>query len=296
MEEKGGVTIYKRGDTWGISYFYNGKRIRKAIGTKKKAEAELEAIRTDIRGGRYKEPRRDSFDDLAKQYEAIKKDKKGYASEKTYIKRVREFCAPWKRGFGNRKSSGFDGGTSGTGRYTSLATGPKTARIGRSPYRRELAEELGRLKRLREASPLVLATDLVFAPPRRRTARRKGHLEVITGPMVDIRNAWETAKKKAGIPAGFHFHDLRHTTASWLKMAGVDDYTVMEILGHSDHKMMRRYAYLTPQHKREALARLPGWGSKKTWHKSGTSQREEEKRDAAESPQPLVFAGAEEGS
>jgi hypothetical protein len=54
--------VYKRGDTWGISYFHNGKLIRKTIGTnKKKAEAELEAIRVDIRGGRYKEPRRDSF-------------------------------------------------------------------------------------------------------------------------------------------------------------------------------------------------------------------------------------------
>lgn len=156
------------------------------------------------------------------------------------------------------------------------------------PVSERLAEELDRLKRLREASPLVLATDPVFAPPRRRTARRKGRLEVITGPMVDIRSAWETAKKTAGIPAGFHFHDLRHTTASWLKMAGVDDYTVMEILGHSDHKMMRRYAHLTPQHKREAISRLPGWKSEKTWHKSGTS----EKTVFAENP---VSAGAEGG-
>ena len=27
--------VYKRGDTWGISYFHNGKRIRKTIGTDK---------------------------------------------------------------------------------------------------------------------------------------------------------------------------------------------------------------------------------------------------------------------
>lgn len=27
--------VYKRGDTWGISYFHNGKRIRKNIGTSK---------------------------------------------------------------------------------------------------------------------------------------------------------------------------------------------------------------------------------------------------------------------
>ncbi len=51
--------------------------MRKAIGpSKKKAEAEYEAIRTDIRGGHHKEPRRDSFDVLVEQYEALKKDKK----------------------------------------------------------------------------------------------------------------------------------------------------------------------------------------------------------------------------
>ena len=72
--------VYKRGDTWGISYFHNGKRIRKTIGTnKKKAEAELEAIRVDIRGGRYKEPRRDSIDALVEEYERLQN--KGYPSE-----------------------------------------------------------------------------------------------------------------------------------------------------------------------------------------------------------------------
>ena len=27
--------VYKRGDTWGISYFHNGKRIRKTVGGNK---------------------------------------------------------------------------------------------------------------------------------------------------------------------------------------------------------------------------------------------------------------------
>jgi integrase len=390
--------VYKRGDTWGISYFYNGKRIRKAIGSnKKKAEAELEAIRTDIRGGRYKEPRRDPFDELVEQYEALKKDKKGYVSEQTYIKRVREFfkgrivqdigvedverfktyLTELPTRYENKPKRGGEDINHHLNCLRAIlnkaikwewieknpALGGKVERLPMSPGRNEflskdqagkllqachphlhpivlcaletgmrkseilglrwrdirdgqiyltgdrtkngkareipvsarLAKEFERLQWLREKGRVVLATDLVFAPPRRRTARRKGHLEVITGPMVDIRNAWEAARKKAGIPEGFHFHDLRHTTASWLKMAGVDDYTVMEILGHSDHKMMRRYAHLTPQHKRDAIGRLPGWESENTWHKSGTSQGEEEKGLRAESPQPLVFAGAEGG-
>jgi len=153
----------------------------------------------------------------------------------------------------------------------------KNGKAREIPVSVPLADEFGRLQRLREVAKVVLASDLVFAPPRRRTVRRKGHLEVITGPMVDIRSAWETAKKKAEIPEGFRFHDLRHTTASWLKMGGADDYTVMEILGHSDIKMMKRYAHLDQTHKRKALALLPGWTVENTWHKSGTNGIEEEK-------------------
>jgi integrase len=75
--------------------------------------------------------------------------------------------------------------------------------------------------------------------------------------MVDIGCAWEAAKKKAGIDPGFHFHDLRHTFASHQKMAGVDDYTLMEIMGHSDFKMMKRYAHLTPEPWN--VEKLPDW-------------------------------------
>ena len=31
--------------------------------------------------------------------------------------------------------------------------------------------------------------------------------------------------------ADFHFHDLRHTAASWLRMAGADNHRLAEILG-----------------------------------------------------------------
>jgi len=52
------------------------------------------------------------------------------------------------------------------------------------------------------------------------------------------------------------FHDLRHTAASRLVMAGVDLYTVKEILGHKTLVMTQRYSHLSPEHQRQAVERL----------------------------------------
>jgi integrase len=73
--------------------------------------------------------------------------------------------------------------------------------------------------------------------------------------LVDIRKRFHRALKKAGIE-GFVFHDLRHTFASYLVMAGVDLMTVKEFLGHKDLKMTLRYTHLAPDYKRAAISRL----------------------------------------
>jgi transcriptional accessory protein Tex/SPT6 len=73
-------------------FFQNGKRTRKAVGSSvKKAMAELEANRVAIRGGTYREPRKDLFDDLADEYDEPRKDMAMYKSEEGYIKHAKEF-------------------------------------------------------------------------------------------------------------------------------------------------------------------------------------------------------------
>jgi integrase len=73
--------------------------------------------------------------------------------------------------------------------------------------------------------------------------------------LVDIRKRFYRALREAKIE-GFVFHDLRHTFASHLVMAGIDLMTVKEFLGHKDIKMTLRYAHLAPDYKRAAINRL----------------------------------------
>lgn len=70
-----------------------------------------------------------------------------------------------------------------------------------------------------------------------------------------VSKAWHGVLDAANIE-DFRFHDLRHTFASNLVMAGVALNTVRELLGHGDIKMTLRYAHLAPSHKAEAVAAL----------------------------------------
>ncbi len=74
-------------------------------------------------------------------------------------------------------------------------------------------------------------------------------------PLEDIKTAWLALVRSAKITE-FRFHDCRHHFASRLVQAGVDLNTVRELLGHSDIKMVLRYAHLAPETKAAAVARL----------------------------------------
>jgi site-specific recombinase XerD len=61
--------------------------------------------------------------------------------------------------------------------------------------------------------------------------------------------------QKANIE-NFRFHDLRHDFCSRLVQRGVDLYTVAALAGHKDIKMTARYAHLSPEKLRSAVAVL----------------------------------------
>lgn len=69
-----------------------------------------------------------------------------------------------------------------------------------------------------------------------------------------ISHKWINLMKKLGIKG--RLHDLRHSTASYLVMAGVDMRTIQIILGHSNIATTQIYAHLTQDHARDALLKL----------------------------------------
>ncbi len=82
----------------------------------------------------------------------------------------------------------------------------------------------------------------------------------------------------------FHFHDLRHSFASRLAMAGVDLLTIKELGGWKTLGMVIRYAHLSPDHKRAAVERLIS-------EASGTPASTGENRDLMEVDNLLKVEG-----
>jgi integrase len=78
------------------------------------------------------------------------------------------------------------------------------------------------------------------------------------GTRISTRNlerAFTSALKKAKIES-VRFHDLRHTFASRLAMAGKDLYLIQRLLGHKDPRMVQRYAHHSVESLREGIEAL----------------------------------------
>ncbi|MBU2759518.1 tyrosine-type recombinase/integrase [Acidithiobacillus sulfurivorans] len=72
---------------------------------------------------------------------------------------------------------------------------------------------------------------------------------------VDLRQPWEKALQAASIE-GFHWHDLRHTFASYAAMNGASLPELAALLGHKTLAMVQRYAHLSPAHTASLAERV----------------------------------------
>ncbi len=70
-----------------------------------------------------------------------------------------------------------------------------------------------------------------------------------------IGNIFNAAVTRAGIE-DFHFHDLRHSAASYLAMNGATIPEIAGVLGHKTLQMVKRYAHLSDQHTAQVVARM----------------------------------------
>lgn len=77
-----------------------------------------------------------------------------------------------------------------------------------------------------------------------------------------LRREFEAAREAAGLPA-VHFHDLRHTFASWLVQRGENMKVVKDLLGHTTMAMTDRYAHLAEGQLRTAVRKLPKLGGRR---------------------------------
>lgn len=68
-----------------------------------------------------------------------------------------------------------------------------------------------------------------------------------------VTKGFRRLKKKAGLPDGFRFHDLRHTAATLLMSAGVHPKVVSERMGHATVSItLDTYSHVLPSLQDEA--------------------------------------------
>ena len=72
-----------------------------------------------------------------------------------------------------------------------------------------------------------------------------------------IKTGFNAALRRSGIRK-CRFHDLRHTVATKMVLAGVSLPVVKEILGHASIETTMRYAHPTPESKMDAVEALEG--------------------------------------
>ena len=112
---------------------------------------------------------------------------------------------------------------------------------------------------LREAAKVRGSSDRVFHDNGKPLLARR------------VQRAFTKAVKLAKI-TNFHFHDLRHTFASYLRQMGIDLDTIRELLGHRDPRMTMRYAHLNIDNLKKAVSKVTITNLSQSYVISGADQ------------------------
>ena len=81
--------------------------------------------------------------------------------------------------------------------------------------------------------------------------------QIKTGKPYEFYKLWKRALEQAEIE-DFRFHDLRHTTASYLAQSGASLLEIADVLGHKQIQMTKRYAHLCIDHKQKLINKVLG--------------------------------------
>jgi len=107
----------------------------------------------------------------------------------------------------------------------------------------------------RRAVPIV-GPALVLLRTQAQSARSRWVFPNRSGSQPQLLDyAWRQACEQAGID-DLHFHDLRHSAASYLAMSGASLREIAEILGHRSLTQTMKYTHLMEPHTRGVLQRM----------------------------------------
>ena len=81
--------------------------------------------------------------------------------------------------------------------------------------------------------------------------------EITTDSPFCFYKQWKKALLSADIQS-FRFHDLRHTTASYLAQSGASLLEIADVLGHKQIQMTKRYSHLCVDHKQKLVNNVLG--------------------------------------
>lgn len=125
----------------------------------------------------------------------------------------------------------------------------------------------------KQARSIPLNEDAMSVLKRRMESARRYVFTRDTGAEVDVlirepdKRDWLRACKAAGIE-DFHWHDLRHTWASWHVQRGTPLLVLKELGGWETIEMVQKYAHLAPSHMAAHADTVKFWSSSSAQEKT----------------------------